>query len=62
MAVAAARRCGLNPLALIYLNRLSDHLFVSPASREGRGRRHPLAARRDALLNLQVILALRLLL
>jgi len=27
-AVAAARLVPLNPLALIYLNRLSDHLFV----------------------------------
>ena len=27
-AVAAARDHALNPLALIYLNRLSDHLFV----------------------------------
>jgi len=27
-AVAAARESALNPLALIYLNRLSDHLFV----------------------------------
>ena len=26
--VAAAQECALNPLALIYLNRLSDHLFV----------------------------------
>ncbi len=27
-AVAAAQRAPLNPLALTYLNRLSDHLFV----------------------------------
>jgi cob(I)alamin adenosyltransferase len=27
-AVAAAVEIALNPLALIYLNRLSDHLFV----------------------------------
>jgi cob(I)alamin adenosyltransferase len=27
-AVAAAAEVSLNPLALIYLNRLSDHLFV----------------------------------
>ena len=27
-AVTAAREVPLNPLALIYLNRLSDHLFV----------------------------------
>jgi cob(I)alamin adenosyltransferase len=27
-AVAAARAVPLNPLALTYLNRLSDHLFV----------------------------------
>lgn len=27
-AVAAARAVALNPLALTYLNRLSDHLFV----------------------------------
>jgi cob(I)alamin adenosyltransferase len=27
-AVAAATEVALNPLALIYLNRLSDHLFV----------------------------------
>jgi cob(I)alamin adenosyltransferase len=27
-AVAAAREVALNPRALIYLNRLSDHLFV----------------------------------
>jgi len=26
--VAAREQCPLNPLALIYLNRLSDHLFV----------------------------------
>ena len=37
-AVAAAREVGLNPLALVYLNRLSDHLFVmarAVAAREG---------------------------
>jgi cob(I)alamin adenosyltransferase len=28
-AVAAAREVALNPLALAYLNRLSDHLFVA---------------------------------
>jgi cob(I)alamin adenosyltransferase len=28
-AVAASREIALNPLALIYLNRLSDHLFVA---------------------------------
>ena len=28
MAVAAARDVALNPLALTYVNRLSDHLFV----------------------------------
>ncbi|HEX8642583.1 MAG TPA: cob(I)yrinic acid a,c-diamide adenosyltransferase [Allosphingosinicella sp.] len=28
-AVAAAREVALNPLALVYLNRLSDHLFVA---------------------------------
>jgi cob(I)alamin adenosyltransferase len=28
-AVAASRKHSLNPLALIYLNRLSDHLFVA---------------------------------
>jgi cob(I)alamin adenosyltransferase len=28
MAVAAAREISLNPLALAYINRLSDHLFV----------------------------------
>jgi cob(I)alamin adenosyltransferase len=27
-AVTAAREVALNPLALVYLNRLSDHLFV----------------------------------
>jgi len=27
-AVAGAREVALNPLALVYLNRLSDHLFV----------------------------------
>ena len=27
-AVAAGREVGLNPRALVYLNRLSDHLFV----------------------------------
>ena len=27
-AVAAGREVALNPLALVYLNRLSDHLFV----------------------------------
>ena len=27
--VAASRQRALNPLALIYLNRLSDHLFVA---------------------------------
>jgi cob(I)alamin adenosyltransferase len=37
-AVAAAREVALNPLALVYLNRLSDHLFVAAraaASAEG---------------------------
>jgi cob(I)alamin adenosyltransferase len=28
-AVAASREVALNPLALIYLNRLSDYLFVA---------------------------------
>jgi cob(I)alamin adenosyltransferase len=28
IAVAAGREVALNPLALVYLNRLSDHLFV----------------------------------
>jgi cob(I)alamin adenosyltransferase len=28
MAVAAANEVPLNPLALAYINRLSDHLFV----------------------------------
>jgi cob(I)alamin adenosyltransferase len=28
-AVAASRKVPLNPLALVYLNRLSDHLFVT---------------------------------
>lgn len=28
-AVAASRAVALNPLALVYLNRLSDHLFVA---------------------------------
>ena len=28
-AIAAAREAKLNPLALVYLNRLSDHLFVA---------------------------------
>jgi cob(I)alamin adenosyltransferase len=28
MAVAAAREISINPLALAYINRLSDHLFV----------------------------------
>jgi cob(I)alamin adenosyltransferase len=27
-AVAAAREVALNPQALVYINRLSDHLFV----------------------------------
>ena len=48
-AVAAARSVSLNPLALTYLNRLSDHLFVHGAldgARGGRGR--SLAARGDA--------------
>ena len=48
-AVAAASAVALNPLALTYLNRLSDHLFVLARSVAKRaGRRHPLAARRDA--------------
>jgi cob(I)alamin adenosyltransferase len=37
-AVAAASAAALNPLALVYLNRLSDHLFVMArlaASAEG---------------------------
>jgi len=38
-AVAAAREVPLNPLALAYLNRLSDHLFVlaRAAAAEGGG-------------------------
>ncbi|MDP8912822.1 MAG: ATP:cob(I)alamin adenosyltransferase, partial [Pseudomonadota bacterium] len=28
VAVAASTRVGLNPQALVYINRLSDHLFV----------------------------------
>ena len=53
-AAPSARRSrrrarSLNPLALTYLNRLSDHLFVLArwVARE-RGRRHSLAAGRDA--------------
>jgi len=37
-AVAAAREVPLNPLALVYLNRLSDHLFVlARLAAKGRG-------------------------
>ncbi len=39
-AVAAARGETLNPLALVYLNRLSDHLFVM--ARHANGGRDPL--------------------
>ena len=48
-AVGARRGRRFNPLALTYLNRLSDHLFVLArwVARE-RGRRHSLAAGRDA--------------
>lgn len=35
MAVAAAREVPLNPLALTYINRLSDHLFVLARSVAG---------------------------
>jgi cob(I)alamin adenosyltransferase len=37
-AVAAAREVAMNPLALVYLNRLSDHLFVAArAAAAGHG-------------------------
>ncbi|MFL6856796.1 MAG: cob(I)yrinic acid a,c-diamide adenosyltransferase [Allosphingosinicella sp.] len=38
-AVAAAREVAVNPLALVYLNRLSDHLFVAArlAAKAGGG-------------------------
>ena len=46
---AVARGDGsLNPLALTYLNRLSDHLFVlARCGGARRGRGHSLAARSD---------------
>ena len=36
-AVAAASEVPLNPLALVYLNRLSDHLFVMARAAAGGG-------------------------
>ncbi|HEY1606477.1 MAG TPA: cob(I)yrinic acid a,c-diamide adenosyltransferase [Allosphingosinicella sp.] len=50
-AVAAAREANLNPLALVYLNRLSDHLFVLArlvaAGEGGDILWHPGATRKD---------------
>ena len=49
-AVAASAAAPLNPLALIYLNRLSDHLFVmARLAASARRRRSSLEAGSDAL-------------
>ena len=59
--VTAAREVPLNPLARIYLNRLSDHLFVlARVLAKQRRRRYSVATRRHPLGNAAGSLAERL--